>query len=109
MQIGGAALIMSTVLSLVHPWGNVRVNAQADSPKLSGAVVPPEVSRVLEGKCGDCHSESTHWPVYSSLAPASWFMEHDVSEGQQRFNMSLQTLSGSRTMTGFCYFAQDFT
>jgi len=51
-------------------------------------VVPPEVFQVLETKCSDCHSESTHWPAYSSLAPGSWFMEHDVSEGRQRFNMS---------------------
>ena len=51
-------------------------------------MVSPEVVQVLETKCGDCHSESTHWPVYSSLAPASWFMEHDVSEGRQQFNMS---------------------
>jgi cytochrome c len=88
MQIGGAALILSTALSLVHPWGNLRTNAQTDSPKLQGAVVPPEVFQVLKTKCGDCHSESTRWPVYSSLAPASWFMEHDVSKGRQQFNMS---------------------
>ena len=88
MQTAGAAVILSTALSFVHPWGNLRANAQADGPKLTGAVVPPEVFQVLKTKCGDCHSESTRWPVYSSLAPASWFMEHDVSKGRQQFNMS---------------------
>jgi hypothetical protein len=88
MEPAGAALILSTALSSVHPWGNLRANAQADSPKLTGAVVPPEVFQVHETKCGDCQSESTHWPIYSSLAPASWFMEHDVSKGRQQFNMS---------------------
>ncbi len=88
LQIGGALVILSTVLSLVHPWGNPRAYARADRPKLTGAVVPPEVREVLETKCSDCHSESTHWPLYSNFAPASWLMEHDVSEAREHFNMS---------------------
>ena len=51
LQIGGALVILSTVLSLVHPWGNLRAYARADRPKLTGAVVPPEVREVLETKC----------------------------------------------------------
>src|ERR1700739_2128430 len=88
LQIGGALVILSTALSFVHPWGNLRAYARPDRPKLTGAVVPPEVRQVLETKCVDCHSESTHWPLYSQFAPASWFMEHDVSEAREHFNMS---------------------
>ena len=81
-------MILSTALSFVHPWGNLRAYARPDRPKLTGAVVPPEVREVLETKCVDCHSESTHWPLYSNFAPASWLMEHDVSEAREHFNMS---------------------
>ena len=88
LQIGGGLVILSTALSFVHPWGNLRAYARPDRPKLTGAVVPPEVRQVLETKCVDCHSESTHWPVYSQFAPASWLMEHDVSEAREHFNMS---------------------
>lgn len=81
-------MILSSALSLVHPWGNLRAHARADRPKLTGAAVPPEVRQVLGTKCGDCHSESTHWPLYSKFAPASWLMEHDVFEAREHFNMS---------------------
>ena len=88
MQIGSALLILSTALAHVHPWGNVRAASQPDKPKLTGATIPVEVQQILERKCGDCHSESTHWPIYSQFAPASWLMEHDVSEAREHFNMS---------------------
>jgi hypothetical protein len=88
MQVGGALLILSAALAHVHPWGNVRAAEQPDKPKLTGATIPVEVQQVLERKCVDCHSESTHWPLYSQFAPASWLMEHDVSEARQHFNMS---------------------
>jgi hypothetical protein len=55
---------------------------------LGGTDVPLEVRQVLETKCGDCHSNRTHWPVYSRLPPASWLMEHDVSEGRAALNLS---------------------
>jgi len=88
MQIGRALLILSPALAHVHPWVNVRADSQPDKPKLTGATIPVEVQQILERKCGDCHSESTHWPVYSQFAPASWLMEHDVSEAREHFNMS---------------------
>jgi len=88
MQIGSALLILSPALAHVHPWGNVRAASQPDKPKLTGATIPVEVQQILERKCGDCHSESTHWPVYSQFAPASWLMEHDVFEGRGQLNLS---------------------
>jgi cytochrome c len=87
-QIVGLTLILSTALSHVHPWGNVRDQVQAGKQNLAGAAVPIEVERVLATKCGDCHSESTHWPVYSQFAPASWLMEHDVFEAREHLNLS---------------------
>jgi hypothetical protein len=38
--------------------------------------------------CGDCHSNETTWPWYSSLAPVSWLVQHDVQEGRDTFNVS---------------------
>jgi hypothetical protein len=39
-------------------------------------------------KCGDCHSNATHWPLYSRIAPSSWLVEHDVHAGRQHMNLS---------------------
>ena len=70
-------------LSFVHPWGDVR-SARVNGGLLGGTDAPQQVRHVIETKCGDCHSNQTHWPVYSRLAPGSWLMEHDVSEGRGR-------------------------
>lgn len=49
---------------------------------------PEPVMRVLRASCFDCHSNQTHWPWYSSIAPASWLVSADVREGRDEFNFS---------------------
>ena len=84
---GGVLLAASVALSFVHPWGDVR-NVDAHAELFAGSNVPEEVRHVLEQKCGDCHSNRTHWPAYSRLAPGTWLMEHDVSEARDVLNFS---------------------
>jgi len=38
--------------------------------------------------CFDCHSNETHWPWYSNVAPVSWLVQRDVQEGRRRLNFS---------------------
>ena len=38
--------------------------------------------------CFDCHSNETEWPAYSRVAPVSWLIQHDVSEGRAVLNFS---------------------
>jgi hypothetical protein len=49
---------------------------------------PPDVVAILERCCYDCHSNATHWPWYSYVAPASWLVAHDVEEGREHLNFS---------------------
>lgn len=49
--------------------------------------VPPEVQRILERSCGDCHSNRTRWPWYSRVAPVSWMLADHVKDGRRHFNM----------------------
>ena len=86
---GGLLLAAASVASsLVHPWGNVR-SVAPDGQFLEGSAVPDQVRGVLEKKCADCHSNQTHWPAYSRLAPGSWLMERDVHAGRLVMNLSL--------------------
>jgi len=39
--------------------------------------------------CGDCHSNETTWPIYSTIAPISWLVQHDVDEGRENLNVSM--------------------
>lgn len=49
---------------------------------------PPEVKRILHSACYDCHSNETRWPFYSKVAPISWFIADDVTEGRAKLNFS---------------------
>jgi cytochrome c len=84
---GGLLIAAAVGLSFVHPWGDVR-QAAGDGELLKGSDVPQDVRQVLEQKCADCHSNRTHWPAYSRVAPGSWLMEHDVHDGRAALNLS---------------------
>jgi Haem-binding domain len=47
-----------------------------------------EVVSVLRRACYDCHSNETVWPWYSRVAPVSWVIAHDVTEGRAELNFS---------------------
>ncbi len=44
--------------------------------------------------CYDCHSNLTHWPWYSRIAPASWLIAHHVAEGRAALDFSATSLAG---------------
>jgi mono/diheme cytochrome c family protein len=48
----------------------------------------PQTRQLFARACGDCHSNSTVWPWYGRVAPASWLVAHDVAEGRERLNVS---------------------
>ncbi len=48
----------------------------------------PEVGALLHRACYNCHSNETVWPWYSNIAPVSWLIGSDVSEGRQLLNFS---------------------
>jgi hypothetical protein len=50
--------------------------------------ITPEVSAILDRSCQDCHSNSTRWPWYSNVVPASWFLVDHVNEGREHLNFS---------------------
>ena len=74
-------------LSFIHPTGAVKKQTSTEE-LLLGSNVDSGVLRVLERSCQDCHSERTHWPWYSYVAPIEWFIEADVNEGRQHMNLS---------------------
>jgi hypothetical protein len=46
-------------------------------------------TRVLaERACFDCHSNETALPWYSTIAPVSWLIYNDISEGRDEINFS---------------------
>jgi hypothetical protein len=48
----------------------------------------PGTRALARQACFDCHSNETEWPAYSRVAPVSWLIQHDVSEGRAALNFS---------------------
>jgi hypothetical protein len=48
----------------------------------------PQTQALFERACADCHSNETVWPAYSNVAPFSWLVARDVTEGREHFNIS---------------------
>jgi hypothetical protein len=48
----------------------------------------PEVSKIFERSCNDCHSNRTTWPWYTNVAPVSWWTIDHVTHGRSHLNYS---------------------
>jgi cytochrome c len=89
----GLALVLAAVVSiglgLAHPYGDPRVvPAKGRDTLLQGALMPAAAKKILITKCADCHSNETHWPVYSRVAPGSWLIERDIVAARRKMNLS---------------------
>ena len=84
----GCLFAASIALSTIHPWGNPRTGGQPDAQLLEASHTPDNVRAILTAKCGDCHSDRTHYPLYAHIAPVSWMMERDIHAGRTAMNMS---------------------
>lgn len=68
------------------------VTCKHENPPITGELVaPPDVQEVLRRACYDCHSHQTVWPWYSHVAPISWLVYRDVTEGRRHVNFSTWT------------------
>lgn len=49
---------------------------------------PKEVMNVLKTSCYDCHSYETTWPIYSNIAPVSFFISSHIQNARKAMNFS---------------------
>ena len=81
----GAILFSLFLLIQLVPYGRDHVNPPVtQEPKWDSSRTRELFMRV----CKNCHSNATEWPWYSSIAPLSWIVQHDVDEGRSEFNVS---------------------
>ena len=85
--VGLGLAVLALAGPLAHPFGRVDHTANPD-PLFAGSQVPSDVLATFEGKCADCHSERTRWPLYSHVAPAAWLLERDIHEGREHLDAS---------------------
>lgn len=49
---------------------------------------PQPITQILQSACYDCHSNQTHYPSYSQIAPISWAIKDHVNQGRDYLNFS---------------------
>ena len=87
LAVSGLLLVWLLASVLVHPLPHEALD-RTGAPLLVGAAIPQSVADVFAHACINCHSEQTHWPWYSYVAPVSWLVESDVKRARKRLNLS---------------------
>jgi Haem-binding domain len=81
----GLGLLVVAVLVQLVPYGRDHTNP----PVTRDAPWPEGRARELAtAACYDCHSNQTRWPPQSFVAPFSWLLARDVSQGRDELNFS---------------------
>ena len=79
-----SAVIVLIAMQVV-PYGRNRGNPPAAR---TVAFDSKHTESLARQACFDCHSNQTRWPWYASVAPISWRLYHDVTEGREHLNFS---------------------
>ncbi|UUO04344.1 heme-binding domain-containing protein [Blastopirellula sp. J2-11] len=79
--VGGSLGVLFLVLQLFRPH-------LSNPPVIAEIAVPSRVRDILRKSCYDCHSNETKLAWFDQIAPASWIVANDVSEGRRYLNFS---------------------
>ena len=83
--IAAALAVVFVLLQFANP---SRTNPPVANDLMAANPPPPEIAALLHAACYDCHSYETKWPWYSHIAPVSWLIASDVSNGRHNMNFS---------------------
>ncbi|MFM9989260.1 heme-binding domain-containing protein [Flavobacterium sp.] len=81
-------LIIFLLMQLYQPARNVGFEQDVTANFTKVYKVPKNVETILRTSCYDCHSNNTHYPLYSFIQPARFFMESHIKEGKENLNFN---------------------
>lgn len=86
----GIFIAVSVVFVGLQFFGPARTNPPFDAERTLHAqsAIPQDVKAVLDRSCWNCHSNQTHWPWYSYVAPMSWMVISHVEDGRSVLNFT---------------------
>jgi len=87
LALGGAFILGLVAFGAIQliPYGRDHANPPVVAEP---AWDSPQTRAYAVTACFDCHSNQTVWPWYSTIAPFSWVIQHDVDEGREALNYS---------------------
>jgi hypothetical protein len=81
--IGLLVLIQFIPANLPNVTTNNPNDLLLNNPDIQG-----DVQLILKASCYDCHSNETHYPWYSYVAPISFLVSRDTRVGREKLNFS---------------------
>lgn len=83
-----AVVLVFGALQLIRPEKNLAAVAPGSNDPLARFVPSPEVKRILEQACYDCHSNRTRYPWYAEIQPVGWWLAWHIHEAKGHLNFS---------------------
>lgn len=84
--IGIIVLVLFVLIQFYRPQKNLGPMTQEHLFKQEK--VPEHIQTILKNACMDCHSDHTNYLWYHEIAPASWLVRSDITEGKSHLNFS---------------------
>ncbi len=81
-------LVILLVIIQFIPCKLPQTNHDTKNDIIANGLVNDETANTIKASCYDCHSNQTHYPWYSRVAPVSWLLTSDVKEGRGELNFS---------------------
>ena len=50
--------------------------------------MPPDVQKIFQNSCYDCHSNNTRYPWYWQIQPVTWWMNGHINDAKKQVNYS---------------------
>jgi hypothetical protein len=81
-------VVVAGVLQFIRPDKNLSSILPGKNDLVTLYPPSPEVRRILETACYDCHSNHTRYPWYAEVQPVGWWLASHVNDGKGELNFS---------------------
>ncbi|MBN2668622.1 MAG: heme-binding domain-containing protein [Bacteroidales bacterium] len=81
-------LIVALIGIQIIPIAEPTFSSDLSNDFLAQNEMPSEIRIILKNACYDCHSLQPELPWYANVAPVSWLVKGDISEGLSELNFS---------------------
>lgn len=93
---GVLLLVVLIVLQFIRPNWNVGIS-KGENDITKAVPISPEIAKMLEKSCYDCHSNNTVYPWYTEIQPIGLWIHHHVTEAKEELNFTeFKTYSAKR-------------
>ena len=80
-------LVIFVVIQFFRPAKNI--SNQVSQHDISHRfTMSPEVSKIFQNSCYDCHSNNTRYPWYWQVQPVTWWMNGHINDAKRAVNYS---------------------